>query len=182
MSSYSEWTVADMSDDLSHRNADHVQVELARQLGVEQRLLTELERLLREEREALQQTVSPEHLEQACHRRQQCMGELLRLQEERNQWLLQAGVTADIAGLLQLIRRSHVPGALPSQWAECAALAKRCRNMNQQNGALVASRMRRVQGVLDILIGQGADAAPATYSRQLTDSARPSGRVLCLEA
>ncbi len=93
-----------------------------------------------------------------------------------------AGVIADIAGLLQLIRRSHVPGNVPSQWAECAALAKRCRDMNQQNGALVASRMRRVQGVLNILIGQGADAVPATYSRQLTDSARPSGRVLYLEA
>ena len=155
--------------------------ELARLLDEEQRLLRELERLLGDEREALQASSSPEQLEHACGVRQECMGSLLRLQEGRSQWLRQLGYSADAAGLLQLIRTCDPRGALPPRWAECAALAKRCRELNQQNGALVASRMRRVQGVLDILMGQAADAAP-TYSRSLQDPARTAGRVLSLEA
>lgn len=159
-----------------------LRAELARQLQQERRLLSDLERLLHEERDALQQTSAPEQLEQACNQRQQCMGELLRLQEDRNDWLRQSGFSGDTAGLVQLIRRCDTQGELPPQWAQCAALAKRCRELNQQNGALVASRMRRVQGVLDILMGQGNETPSGTYSRTLTDPARPSGRVLCLEA
>ncbi|MGA1354909.1 MAG: hypothetical protein ACO32I_09075, partial [Candidatus Limnocylindrus sp.] len=54
-----------------------LRAELGRQLQEERRLLGDLERLLHEEREALQQTSAPEQLEQACNQRQQCMGELL---------------------------------------------------------------------------------------------------------
>lgn len=158
-----------------------VQKELSRLLAEERELLKELERLLGVEREALQRSSSPEQLEQACEVRQGCMAALLRLQEERNTWLVQIGFTGDAAGLLQVIRACDTHGDLPPRWAECAALAKRCRELNTQNGALVASRMRRVQGVLDILMGQTTDTA-ATYSRSLQESARAAGRVLSLEA
>lgn len=155
--------------------------ELSRFLTEERRLLNELERLLGAEREALQASSSPEQLEEACAIRQTCMNALLRLQEERNAWLVTSGFTGDAAGLLQLIRACDTHGDLPPRWAECASLAKRCRELNNQNGALVASRMRRVQGVLDILMGQAVETA-STYSRSLQDPARSTGRVLSLEA
>ncbi len=175
--------LADMSPADMRLSVDHTAAhsELSRLLDEEQRLLVELERLLGAEREALQTSSSPEQLERACEVRQECMGSLLRLQEGRSKWLLQLGYSADAAGLLQLIRACDPLGAFPPRWAACAALAKRCRELNQQNGALVASRMRRVQGVLDILMGQTADTAQ-TYSRSLQDPARAAGRVLSLEA
>lgn len=175
---YASWTATDMPSPVDQVAAH---AELARWLTEERQLLGDLERLLRKEREALQTGSSPEQLEQACEIRQQCMSSLLRLQEERNSWLSQIGFSGDAAGMLQLIRACDTQGDLPPRWAECAALAKRCRELNQQNGALVASRMRRVQGVLDILMGHAADAN-ATYSRSLQNSARAPGRVLRLEA
>ena len=71
-------------------------------------------------------------------------------------------------------------GVLPPRWAECAELAKRCRSLNDHNGALVASRMRRIQGVLEVITGKRSD--PNVYGKQAQQAWITRGRMVAAEA
>jgi flagellar biosynthesis/type III secretory pathway chaperone len=107
------------------------------------------------------------------------MGALLRLQDERSQLLRMAGYPTDNAGMLLLIRDCDPARELPPRWAECAELAKRCRALNDHNGALVSSRMRRIQGVLEVLTG--SREGPNVYGRQAEQHWVQAGRMLATE-
>ena len=152
---------------------------LSKLLGDEQQLLKRLEQLLQDEKQLLLEDDSPEKLEIACAARQDCMAALLRLQDERATLLRAAGYPSDGAGLLLLIRDCDPARVLPPRWAECAELAKRCRSLNDHNGALVSSRMRRIQGVLELLTG--SRQTPPVYGKQAEQSWVTSGRVLATE-
>ncbi|MFZ9667330.1 MAG: flagellar export chaperone FlgN, partial [Steroidobacteraceae bacterium] len=58
--------------------------------------------------------------------------------------------------------------------------ARRCRDLNDHNGALVASRMRRIQGMLEVLTGKRSEKT--TYGRQAHQGFGTRGRVLATEA
>jgi flagellar biosynthesis/type III secretory pathway chaperone len=152
---------------------------LSRLLDEERRLLLHLEGLLDAEKAILLKDDSPEELEAACITRQECMGALLRLQDERSSLLRMLGYSPD-NGLLSLIKACDPERALPSRWAECAELAKRCRSLNDHNGALVASRMRRIQGVLEIITGKRVD--PNVYGKQAQQAWVTRGRMVAAEA
>jgi flagellar biosynthesis/type III secretory pathway chaperone len=153
---------------------------LSRLLEDEQRLLTQLETLLETEKSILLRDDSPERLEAACRSRQDCMLSLLRLQSERQNVLRLHGFSCDNAGLASLIKVCDPERALPARWAECADLARRCRDLNDHNGALVASRMRRIQGMLEVLTGKRSEKT--TYGRQAHQGFGTRGRVLATEA
>jgi len=153
---------------------------LSRLLEDEQRLLTQLETLLETEKSILLRDDSPERLEAACRSRQDCMLSLLRLQSERQNVLRLHGFSCDNAGLARLIKVCYPERALPARWAECADLARRRRHLNDHNGALVASRMRRIQGMLEVLTGKRSEKT--TYGRQAHQGFGTRGRVLATEA
>lgn len=153
---------------------------LSRLLEEERRLLTQLEQLLDREKNILLEDESPEQLERACRDRQECMVALLRLQDERQGLLRVAGYSTDNAGLAGLIKDCDPERSLPARWAECAELAKRCRALNDHNGALVTSRMRRIQGMLEVLTGKRGEKT--TYGRHAHQGFGTRGRVLVTEA
>lgn len=164
---------------MSRPNADLRQL-LSRLLDEERQLLLQLESLLATEKEILLRDDAPEALENACRERQQCMIALLRLQEERLSLLRLSGFSADHAGLASLIRSCDPERILPARWAECTELAKRCRDLNDHNGALVNSRMRRIQGMLEVLTGKRTEKV--TYGRLAQQGFGTRGRVLATEA
>jgi len=153
---------------------------LERLLADEDAALAELERLLLAERDTLERNDSPEVLEQVCARRQDCMGGLLRVQDERRAALRMLGFAADNAGLELLMRSCDPAGTLPARWGECAERARRCRELNDFNGALVASRMRRIAGLLELLTGHRPESP--VYGRQAQQSWVGAGRLLVTEA
>lgn len=88
---------------------------LDRLLTEELAALAELERLLEAEREVLVRNESPEALEDACARRQDCMGGLLRVQDERRSLVRALGFEADAAGLERLLRECDPQRSLPAR-------------------------------------------------------------------
>ncbi|MBU6378182.1 MAG: flagellar export chaperone FlgN [Gammaproteobacteria bacterium] len=153
---------------------------LTRLLHEERRLLQQLETLLVKEKALLLQDDSPELLEEAAQIRQECMVSLLNLQDERHGILRMTGFSTDNAGLASLIKACDPDRSLPPQWAECSEIAKRCRDLNDHNGALVTTRMRRIQGVLEMLTG--ARAEKVIYGRQAEQGFRSRGAVVAAEA
>jgi len=90
------------------------------------------------------------------------------------------GFSIDNAGLASLIKTCDPERMLPPRWAECADLARRCRDLNDHTGALVASRMRRIQGMLEVLTGKRSEKV--AYGRQAHQGFGTRGRVLATEA
>lgn len=153
---------------------------LGRLLDEESAALAELERLLTAEREVLVKNEPAEVLEQVCARRQDSMSALLRIQDERRDLLRMIGQTADAQGLERLLRVCDPARTLPARWGECAERARRCRELNDFNGALVTSRMRRVEGMLEILTGRRRETP--VYGRQGQQAWVAAGRLLATEA
>jgi flagellar biosynthesis/type III secretory pathway chaperone len=153
---------------------------LGRLLDEELVALSGLERLLIAERDVLAKNESPEALEGVCSQRQVRMSELLRIQDERRGLLRATGHTVDTAGIESLLRVCDPQRTLPERWARCADLAARCRGLNDFNGALVASRMRRVEGMLEILTGRKRETP--VYGRQGQQAWVAAGRLLAAEA
>ncbi len=143
-------------------------------------MLADLERLLAHEHGILTSNDSAEALETACAERQQRMGELLRIQDERRGVLKMLGQTPDNAGLDAVLRGCDLGDRLRSRWQQCAAAAGRCRQLNDRNGALVQLRMKRVEGMLEVLTGQRP--GPRVYGPQGQVAAGPSSRLVAAEA
>ncbi len=123
---------------------------------------------------------SPKQVGSACRSRQDCMVALMRLQDERQNLLRLSGFTSDNVGLADLIKVFGPERALPPRSAGCAELARRCRDLNNHNGALVASRMRRIQGLLAVITGKRSEKM--TYGREAQQGFGSRGRVLVTEA
>jgi len=80
------------------------------------------------------------------------------LEKKRNALAARLGYAADHDGMAQLIRWSDYDGSLALQWRKLLELARRCRDCNQINGAVVDINRRRVRQALGILRGQQNDA------------------------
>ncbi len=154
--------------------------QFSRLLDEEARTLADLERLLALEHDILVRNDSAEALEEACASRQLRMGELLRIQDERRSVLRMLGQTPDNAGLDAVLRGCDQGDRLRTRWQQCAGAAGRCRELNDRNGALVQARMKRVEGMLEVLTGQRP--GPRVYGPQGQVAAGPSSRLLATEA
>lgn len=120
-------------------------------------------------------------LEDAMQERQAVMGRLLGIEEERRTLCRAHGKSADPEGLAQLMTWCDPSGSLQPRLSDSANGAVRCRTLNDRNGALVFARMKRVEGMLDALTGQRAEA-PATYGQKGTYGGPRSGSVLATKA
>ncbi|MCC7462543.1 MAG: flagellar protein FlgN [Gammaproteobacteria bacterium] len=132
------------------RAAD-VQSHVERILGEESRLLGDLERLLRGEAEVLRGD-DTEAIERIGSSRHQCVDALTRLEAERNEAcrLIGGGACSDFERLLlwcDPARRLH------QRWRDNLVIARRCKEQNDRNGAVVTARLHRVQQLLAQLRG-----------------------------
>lgn len=152
-----------------------------------------LERLLREEAETLlrlEPILEREHtlllgkdiagLERAGLERQELVGRLLRIEEERRSLCSMHGRSADAAGLERLIAWCDPARTLRARFEETARRAAQCRSLNERNGALVGARLRRVGQMLEMLTG--SRGAGRTYDSQGRADSAAVGRVVQLRA
>jgi flagellar biosynthesis protein FlgN len=149
---------------------------LQKLLAEEVNALAHLATLLDREHELLLAN-DVEQLEQAGDARQACIGELVRIEEERRSLCRMMNIPTDAAGLDRLLSWCDPSHELKRRWAACAAQATSCRERNDRNGALVSARLKKVEGMLDVLTGraaqpkvygpQGAVQAPARSARTL---------------
>lgn len=145
----------------------------------ESRALNELSALLEREHGYLE-TNDVVALEGATRARQQCVGQIFRVDEARRSLCVELGYSLDLKGLETLIRWCDPKGTLGAGWAECSAAAVRCRQLNDRNGALVAARLKHVQARLGTLIEGSRD--PVTYGPRGAYGSSPAGRVVTIEA
>jgi flagellar biosynthesis/type III secretory pathway chaperone len=116
-------------------------------------------------------------LERAGETRHACVSELLRIEDERRSLCRMMNLPADVSGLERLLAWCDASGTLKQRWAECAEHAGRCRASNDRNGALVTARMKKVEGMLEVITGRANE--PKVYGKQgAFKSIAPSARVL----
>jgi flagella synthesis protein FlgN len=151
---------------------EHLENLLAEEVSA----LTRLAALLDREHELLLAN-EPEELENAAEARQGCIGELVRIEDERRSLCRMMNVPADAAGLDRLLTWCDPSLGLKRRWALCAERAASCRERNDRNGALVTARLKRVEGLLDLLTGRANQ--PKVYGRQGAFESSPrAARVL----
>jgi flagellar biosynthesis/type III secretory pathway chaperone len=122
--------------------------------------LRDLEELLKREFDVLG-AKNIAAIERAALVRQEKIAHLARTEEQRRQLCRMHGYSPDWVGLESLMGWCDPEGTLLSRLRECARRATRCRDLNNQNGTLVAARLKHVEGLLGAL-NRGA-GQPVTY-------------------
>lgn len=119
----------------------------------ESTLLAELEQLLSREAGILEGSDIRE-IEHTTRARQERMGALARLEEQRRSLCAMHGFAADRAGLESVMAWCDPSGMLTESLRDCATRAVRCRELNDRNGVLVSARLKRVESLLGTLTGR----------------------------
>ena len=118
-----------------------------------------------------------DELDRAGAARQTCVGDLVRIEDERRSLCRMLNIPADASGIDRMLTWCDPSHTLKRRWAACAEQALRCRERNDRNGALVAARLKKVEGMLDVLTGRSNQ--PKVYGRQGSfDTAPRAPRVL----
>lgn len=115
--------------------------------------LARLEELLDKEHEYLLANAI-EDLERAGEERQSCIVALVAIEDERRSLCRMMNVPPDATGLDKLLTWCDPSHRLKTRWAACGDRAARCRSLNDRNGALVSARLKRVEGMLDVITGR----------------------------
>ncbi|HEU4604022.1 MAG TPA: flagellar protein FlgN [Steroidobacteraceae bacterium] len=105
-----------------------------------------------------------EELDRAGDVRQACVGELARIEDERRSLCRMHNLPADAMGLERMMKWCDPSRSLQRLWSDCAERATACRAANDRNGALVTARLKKVEGLLDVLTGRATQ--PKVYGRQ----------------
>ena len=151
---------------------EHLQKLLAEELNA----LTQLEALLDREHDLLVAN-DVDGLDAAGESRQACVGELLRVEDERRSLCRMMNVPTDAQGLERLLRWCDPSNTMQRRFGECAERAAKCRELNERNGALVTARLKKVEGMLDVLTGRANQ--PKVYGRQgMFQQPKATARVL----
>lgn len=136
---------------------------LAKLISEEHKALTRLEALLDQEHEYLVAN-DIEALDRAGEARQSCVADLVRVDDDRRTLCRMMNLPTDHTGLERMLKWCDPNGSLQPRIAESAERAGRCRNANDRNGALVTARLKRVEGLLDVVTGRANQ--PKVYGRQ----------------
>lgn len=153
-----------------------------RLLAEEIQALGEVEQLLNVEHEALK-SKNIDVLEQTAETRRTRIGALVRIEDERRSLCRMLGHEPDADGLIRMMQWCDPQGSLTAQWRDRGERAKRCRLLNDRNGALVTARLKRVEGLVDLLTGKSE--SPGTYGPHgagANPAAAASGRLITIEA
>lgn len=150
-------------------------------LSTEAEILVQLNALLdREHRMIVSNDI--DGLEQAGAGRDVCVTRLLQIDAERQQLCRAAGLSADKLGLKSLLDWCDPQGALHARWAKSAENIRHCRTLNDRNGALVNSRLKRVEVMLDALNGGRAREERVYSARGSAYQQAATGRVCNIRA
>ena len=154
-----------------------------------------LERLLTTEAEVLKQlnvVLDKEHqmitsndidgLERAGAERDVYITRLLQIDSDRQHLCRTAGMSADKVGLHALLNWCDPKGSLQAQWVKSAENIRYCRSLNDRNGALINSRMKRVEVMLEALNGGQARNERVYSSRGSAYQQTQAGRVCSIQA
>lgn len=145
-------------------------------ISEESSTLDQLVQLLEREHELLVAN-DVDGLDRAGQARQNCIGTLLRIEDDRKALCRALNVPTDMHGLDRILAWCDPSKQLRRRWAEVGERAARCRGANDRNGALVTARLSRVQGMLDIVTGRAGQ--PKVYAKQGGFQNQPrTGRVL----
>jgi flagellar biosynthesis/type III secretory pathway chaperone len=138
--------------------------------------LGRLEELLEKEYSHLESNDIDE-LERTGEARQSAIMALVAIEDERRSLCRAMNVSADAIGLEKLLNWCDPSREMKVRWAACAERAGRCRNLNDRNGTVVAARLKRVEGMLDVITGRANQ--PKVYgSKGGYDTSIRSDRVL----
>jgi flagellar biosynthesis/type III secretory pathway chaperone len=137
-----------------------VHQHLTRILAEEARLLTEFERVLRQETQVLNGD-DTEAIQRIGDSRQRYVDALTRLDAERTDSCRMFSFGTGRGALDRLFEWADHSGALRQQWSANLELARRCKAINDKNGAIVAAKLGRVQQLLGKLRGT---SPPPVYS------------------
>ena len=127
--------------------------------------LAALEGLLTQEYNLLQSR-DAEGLERAATTRQQCLGQILRIEDERRALCRATGRNEDTAGLHSLLAWCDPTGQLVPAMQEYRERTQRCREQNDRNGILVNGRLQQDARTY----GPGSNDS-GDFSRKLTTRA-----------
>ena len=144
-------------------------------LSEETTLLMQLEDLLEREEEVLK-SKDVAAINATALERQERIGALARLEEQRRALCRLHGQTPDLLGLERVLAWCDSNGTLMPKLRECAERAASCRDLNDRNGTLVNARLKRVEGLLGVLTGRNQPAN--TYGPKGACGPSRSGRVL----
>jgi flagella synthesis protein FlgN len=150
--------------------ADHMRDLLAQEAV----LLSELEALLDKETEALRVDDLPE-MERIGRERHRCVEALMAIDSERRVACRMMGFGEDKQQFEKLLDQCDSTGGLKARWHAGLEVAARCKDRNERNGAVVTSKLRRVEALLMTVRGGQDQVAPvygASGKRDVT-----SGRV-----
>jgi flagellar biosynthesis/type III secretory pathway chaperone len=139
-----------------------VQQHLSRILAEEAQLLAELESVLERET-AIVRGDDAEAIQRIGSNRHHCVDALSRLGVERTQTSRMLSFGTDLTGLEKLFDWADPSQRLRAKWTVNLELARRCKAINDRNGAIVAAKLNRVQKLLGHL--RGANQAPVYNSR-----------------
>ncbi len=147
----------------------HCRERLATLMADENAQLAALEALLAHEY-GLLQARDIEGLDRSGTERQQCIGHILRIEDERRELCRTAGHGDDPAALHRLLTWCDPTGLLRPVMREYLDLSQRCREQNDRNGILVNARLQPVPGMEVRTYGPGGGQASG-YGRKLTTRA-----------
>lgn len=136
---------------------------LAKLISEESNALTRLEGLLDQEHQHLLAN-DIEALDRTGEARQACIGDLVRVEDDRRTLCRMLSMPADKLGIERMLQWCDPKQTLQSHLANCSERAGRCRELNDRNGALVSARLKRVEGLLDVVTGR--QSQPKVYGRQ----------------
>ena len=139
--------------------------QLATLMAAQNTHLAALENLLTQEHELLQ-TRNADGLEKAGTARQQCIADILRIEDERGALCRATGRTGDDAGLQSLIAWCDPTRLLAPAVQEYLERSHRCREQNDRNGMLVNGRLQQQ----DRTYGPGSGESGG-YGRKFTTRA-----------
>ena len=131
-------------------------------LSDEAQLLAELEQLLQREAEVVRGD-DPTAIEGIGSSRHRCVDLLTRLDTERATACRMLSFGGGRDGFEKLLSWCDPGGDLRRRWQHNLLIARRCKELNDRNGAVVALKLGQVQQLLATLRGGGA---PAVYGRQ----------------
>ena len=143
----------------------HCREQLATLMAEQNAQLAALESLLTHEYQLLQ-TRNAEGLEQAGTTRQQCIGHILRIEDDRRALCRATGRSEDPAGLHSLLAWCDPTGLLLPAMQEYRERTRLCREQNDRNGMLVNGRLQQEGRTY----GPGSDESSG-YGRKLVTRA-----------
>jgi len=139
----------DQQHPMPSRDSTDCREQLATLMAEVNAQLAALEGLLVQEY-ALLQSRDAENLEKAGTARQLCIGQILRIEDDRRALCRATGRSEDPAGLHGLLAWCDPTGLLMPVMHEYRERTRRCREQNDRNGILVNGRLQSVSGMPNV--------------------------------